>query len=343
MIPDFGDTNPPMRWAIIGLPSKDSLEHHLQDTLQRMGHDAQIFDLYFLSKSSQVAHYYIRLLSESYDRYKAKQLAARILDYEPDIVLAVYRFIHPDTIKLIKQARPSITTVHLNPDALVNLQQQQILASNYDFLFTKEPFMQRFLKDKAGLNAYYLPEAFNPGMHKRPNVDRPALEDQVDTDVMFFGNMYPYRVKIIEQILDERLKIKLYGVKGRYFPKSLERYFMNRVIIDQDKALQIWGSRIIFNCFHYAEIEAVNNKYFEINGIGGFQLCDFKDILHDYSPVPPEKYSFRNMSEARELIWHYLANPQERYEIADLQQEHFLQHHTYENRFRSMLSILYPG
>lgn len=331
-----------MRWAIIGATNNDSLEFHLKDSLTFLGHEAKMFDLTFTDSGfGHVAHYWLRRFSDKYDILKAKRLAHQILEYNPDIVLGTYRFIHPLTIAIIKAENPSIIAIHLNPDALVNLEQQQIIASNYDFLFTKDPYMQYFLKEKANLNAYYLPEAFNPRFHKPPVGNRIDLERKEDIDILIFGNMYPYRVRIIQQVIKMGYKVKLYGIKGHYFPLDLNAYFMDWPIIDSEKSQKIWGSKIVLNCFHYAEIEGVNCKYFEINGIGGFQICDYKDILQEYSPVNSKNYTFNSMNEGIELIDYYLANPEKRYEIAETQRKHFLLNHTYENRIESILKVIH--
>jgi spore maturation protein CgeB len=104
--------------------------------------------------------------------------------------------------------------------------------------------------------------------------------------------------------------------------------------------LKIWESKIVLNNFHYAEIEGVNCKYFEINGIGGFQLCDFKESLTEYSPVDPCKYSFSSAREAMDLITHYLNNTNERLEIAEQQRKYFLLHHTYEHRINELIRVI---
>lgn len=49
-----------------------------------------------------------------------------------------------------------------------------------------------------------------------------------------------------------------------------------KYIVGKEKARILYGAKIVFNNLHYAEIESVNNKFFEINGSGAFQLCDYR-------------------------------------------------------------------
>jgi len=329
-----------MRWAIIGSSGFDSLEFHLEDALLHLGHEVKMFDLFAAFGKGKEAHYWLRRFSDRYDRKKAESLANQILEYKPDIVMGVYRYIHPLTIEIIKKKSPSTIAIHYNPDQLVTLEQQQIIASPYDFYFTKDPFMQRFMKDMAGLNAYYLPECFNPRVHIPPDGDRNEIEAREDVDILFFGSMYPYRARIIEQIMKTGYKVQLYGARARFTPVSLNTVFKNREIKGKEKGRIMVGSKIVLNCFHYAEVEGVNCKYFEINGIGGFQLCDFKPILKEYSPVDATRYAYRTIKEAIDLIEYYLPRKEERHELARIQRNHFLVQHTFDHRMKSIIEIL---
>jgi spore maturation protein CgeB len=329
-----------MRWAIIGELGNDSFEFHWKDALLHLGHDVRVFDLTFGFYHPRKAHYWLRQMSASYDKAKAKNLANAILKFEPDIVLAVYRNIHPDTIEIIKRSNSIIKVIHVNQDNLCTLQQQQVLASAYDAFFVKDPFMVRTFRDKAGLNVHYLPESFNPRFHAPPNCNRKELEKETDIDVLIYGTFYPYRNRFVEKILRRGRKIKLFGVAGPFISKEISALFANKVIMSHEKSHYIFGSKIVLNNFFYGEIEGVNCKYFEINGSGGFQLCDYKDALKEYSPLEPSRYTFNSIAEANELIEYYLPRQEERHAIADAQRLYFLDHHTYEHRISAILKVI---
>ena len=328
-----------MRWAIIGASGEDSFEFHLHDTLLHLGHDSRSFDLTLGPYHPRLAHYWWRRISKDYDYKKGIKLAEEILKYEPDIVLAVYRHIHPVTIEKIKQVAPTLPVIHVNQDNLCTLEQQQVLASAYDHLFTKDPYMVRTFRDKAGLNVHYLPESFNPRYHKPPAANRKELEQEVDTDILVFGTMYPYRSRFIEKIIKPDRKIRIFGTPGPFFSGPLTTLFANRTILTTEKSKMIYGSRIVLNNFFYGEIEGVNCKYFEIFGSGGFQVCDYKDVLSEYSPVIPSTYAFHSVAEANDIIDHFLSRPNERHAMAETQLYHFRTHHTYENRIQTILEV----
>ena len=46
----------------------------------------------------------------------------------------------------------------------------------------------------------------------------------------------------------------------------------------------------------------MNVKFFEIGGIGAFQICDYKPIIQEYSIIDPEKFTYKNINEAIEKL-----------------------------------------
>lgn len=332
-----------MKIAIIGNKDFDSLEFHLNDSLSHLGHTIFHIDIKDVISIPYKYNYWIQKLSSRYDKYIFGKIAERIIDEKPDLVIGTYRFIHPECIKTIKKALHKIPVIHINPDQLTTLEYQQIFVSPYDAYFTKDPFIVDFMKNKMGLNTYYFPEAFNQRIHCF-NVDdsaRKNLEKEIDIDVVCFGTMYPYRAKMVEQLLGNGVDVKLFGTPDRRFSSErINHCFQNEFITGKRKAEVLLGSKIVFNNFHYAEIESVNVKFFEIAGIGAFQICDYKQTLDEYTGVPSNKFTYKNINEAIELIRYYVNRQEERYELSKSQQKHFLENHTYDIRMRQLFDIL---
>ena len=322
-----------MNIAIIGYESFDSLEFHLQDELAVQGHNAKIFDYqtYFPFKIDMG----LSLISESYVENKNKKLLHSILEFDPDIVIGVYRHIHPLVVKEIKQAK--IKIIHINPDQLSTLQNQQLFVEPYDIYFTKDPYMFSFMKNKLNFNVKLYSEAFNPRVHKRPEVDLLKLEKETNIDVLCFGSLYPYRNRMLHILKENNANLTLYGYKNKYFDNYLINEYKNREIYGEEKAKILNGSKIVFNNFHYAEIESVNNKYFEVNGSGAFQICDYKPILKDLLPIDPKLVSFENMDEAKKMIDYYIDKPEKRFEIRDVIMNHFKENYTYRHLVNQIL------
>jgi spore maturation protein CgeB len=331
-----------MHVIIIGSKGFDTLEYHLADSFRFLGHSASIIDLQDVIPLKYTYNYLAIKYLKEYDNYLFKKIAHRVIESNPDLVIGTYRFINPICIKTIKNKLPHIPIIQINPDALTTFELQQIFASPYDYYFTKDPYIVNFAKHKMGLNITYLPEAFNPRIHIKPTIDRIELETKTDIDVLAFGYLYPYRVNMIKKLIDSDIKVTIFGKKDRrYFDHKLDKYFHDEWITGERKAELLYGSKIVFNNFHYAEIESVNCKFFEIAGSGAFQVCDYRPTIDEYSKIDSKRFTFNDINEAIELIKYYLDKPIERHEMATIQYNHFLQNHTYEHRVKQILETVF--
>lgn len=330
-----------MKIALLGSKDFDSLEFHLNDSLTFLGHKVFHVDIKDVVSIPYRFNYWGQKLLPVYDIFVFKKIAKKIIDSEPELVICTYRFIHPICIQLVKKALPNIKVIHVNPDAITTFEHQQIFASPYDAYFTKDPFIVDFMKNKMSLNAFYLPEAFNSRVHIMPNVDRTEHEKKINIDVVAFGTMYPYRANMVGHLISAGINVSLFGNPDKRFGKAeIETNFKNEYITGDRKSEVLFGSKIVFNNFHYAEIESANVKFFEIAGIGGFQICDFKPILSEYSAIPIEQFTYKSIGEGIDLINYYLDKPLLRHELALKQHNHFMLNHSYEHRVTQLLEII---
>ncbi|MBD2704801.1 glycosyltransferase [Spirosoma sp. BT702] len=329
-----------MKIGMIGSKIFDSLEYNLADSLRVLGHEIQLLDVTDASVFPEKITYWASRFIESYERSIALTLARKLSAWRPNVVIIVYRNLHPVLIDELKQKLPDVVIVQVNPDALSNLEKQQILAADFDYYFSKEPYIVHFMRDKAGLNAHYLPEGFNPRIHKRPAIDKAEAEQATNIDVLIFGSLYAYRARMIEQLMRAGLNVAIFGTAGPYLRPYSQSAFRKQYLTGDAKNQLLFGARIVVNTFHYAEVTSVNQKYFEINGIGGFQLSDYKPTLDEYTAVPATAISYQTISEAVDKIRYYLAHSTERHELADRQYQHFQQHHTFDKRVLEMLRIV---
>lgn len=331
-----------MKITILGSKNFDCLEYHLFDSFQFLGNDVFHIDLTDIIPIPFKYNYFASKFFKNLDEFLFRKLANSVIKSNPELVVCTYRFINPICIILIKKALPNVTVIHINPDALTTFEYQQIFASPYDAYFTKDPYIVSFMKNKMGMkNTFYLPEAFNPRVHNYNLDSRENLEHKINIDVVSFGTMYPYRANMVTHLIKRGIDISLFGTPDKRFPKDeITSNFKNEYITGKRKAEVLLGSKIVFNNFHYAEIESANVKFFEIAGVGGFQICDFKPVLKEYSKIDIEKFTFKTIDEAYELINYYLDKPQLRYELSNEQRIYFLENHTYEHRIKQLLNFL---
>lgn len=328
--------------TILGSKEFDSLEYHLFDSFKFLGNEVFHIDIKDIIPIPYKYNYFASKFFKYYDEFLFKNAAKLIIDTNPELVVCTYRFINPICIDIIKKALPNTKVIHVNPDALTTFEYQQIFASSYDAYFTKDPYIVSFMRNKMDIkNTFYLPEAFNPRVHSTDSANREYLEKKIKIDVVAFGTMYPYRANMVSILNNKGINISLFGTPDKRFPKDeITSNFKNEYITGERKAEVLLGSKIVFNNFHYAEIESANVKFFEIAGIGGFQICDYKPVLKEYSKIDVEKFTFKTIDEAYELINYYLDKPQLRYDLANEQRIHFIENHTYEHRVQQLLNLL---
>ncbi|GAB4001642.1 hypothetical protein GCM10028807_58300 [Spirosoma daeguense] len=330
-----------MKIGVIGSKGFDTLEYNICDSLRVLGHEIYQLDVTDITWLPTKINYWTSRFVEPYDRMIGLSLAQKMVIFRPELVIVVYRNMHPILVDELKKQLSDATVIQINPDALSNLEKQQILASDFDYYFSKETYIVDFMKNIAGLNAYYLPEGFNPRIHKKPLLEKAEAERNTNLDVLVFGSLYAYRARMVEQLIRAGLNVAVFGTKGPYLGQPVKARFRQQYLSGETKNQLLFGARIVINTLHYAEITSVNQKYFEINGIGGFQLCDYKPTLEEYAHVPAEAVSYQTTKEAIDKIQYYLARPSERYELAEKQYTHFQQHHTFDTRMRQMLGIIH--
>lgn len=331
-----------MNVAIIGANRPDSIEVNLQEAFTYRGDHCQIFDVVgSITKNNKYLlniDKILRTYSNTYDKKIFKKAAEKVACFNPDLVICIYRFIHPIFVTTIKSLR-RCPVIHINPDALTTFEFQQVFASDYDAWFTKDPYIVRFMRDNMHLNAIYYNEAFNKRLHRKPNMEKFQAEKEVNIDIMTYGTIYPYRANMLKQVIQAGLQLKIYGhAPHRFYDKTIDDCFQNKYIVGEEKSKILYGAKIVFNQMHYAEIESVNNRFFEVNGSGAFQLSDYKPILKDILPIDPEKVSFKSIDDAIEKMKFYLAHPQERYNIANKVYEHFINKYSYDELISYIIS-----
>jgi spore maturation protein CgeB len=329
-----------MNVVIVGSRLTDSLEQHLCDSFQVLGHNASLLDVADGLPVSSKINYWMARFVDAYDQAISRTIADKIIKLRPDLVVIVYRHLHPVLVERLKKQLSGVLVVQMNPDPISNFEKQQIIAADFDYYFSKEPYIANTLRQKAGLNAHYLPEGFNQRIHQKPPVEKAVAEWLTDIDVLVFGNLYAYRTRMIEQLMRAGIRVTVYGTPGAYLRPRINSVFQGYNVAGPEKNRLLYGAKIVFNNFHYAEVSSVNQKYFEINGIGAFQLCDYKPTIEDHTGVPAELVTYRTIDDAIDKIRHYLARPTKRHELAAKQYTHFQQHHTFDQRVTQLLQTL---
>lgn len=326
-----------MNIVIIGATTYDGLECHLQHACEQLGHGCEIID-YFAGRPIPTRYIrYATQASEWFDLSLSQRVLKHIHRSRPDLVICTYRDIHPRLIADLKTH--NFRVIHFNPDTLTTLQRQQIIASPYDCYFTKCPIMEVLLK-KIGKTVFSYRERFNPTLHQSQFNTKQEAEQHINIDVMMIGEFNPYRVHFLRALEQLPYSIRCFGYRGRYYPSSLDKYFTNQYITGHQKADLIYGSKVVVNNFHFGEINSVNNKFFEIGGIGGVQVTDYKPVLSEfYDQDTIALVSFCTLNELVEKVDRLLTSDAQRFQLSALNKAVFAPY-TYTNLIQEILNCV---
>jgi spore maturation protein CgeB len=334
----------PTRVLLIGSHcAADSMEWHVRATLQELGVAVQFFEAVPpFSGSHSVVRKVVQKLSSVMLRepelFFEKALERSVQEFSPSLILVIMgNQLSPKTIARLRlHTRAPI--VCWCQDQMTTLGRQYLLGAEYDAVFVKDRYLQDLFSRMIGSSSFhYLPEACNPQVHRTVALSSEQRE-QYACDVMIAGSLYYYRQEIL-QLLGE-FDLKVWGRTPDWLIYRLPRSHMGRELVCDEKARAARAARIALNTLHYAEVDSLNCRAFELAGCGAFQLCTSKPVLAEHFRPGVEIETFASAAELVEKIRHYLRNPEQAAAIAHRGQERAHREHTYAQRLQQLFSVV---
>ena len=221
------------------------------------------------------------------------------------------------------------------------------IARYYDYMFLIQEEVFPGLVEQAGAgSAKYLPVACEPRIHC-PLELSDEDKGRWGSALSHVGAGYNNRKQVFASLVNYDFKIwgtewpdtfpfnKLVQEKGRRLsPEEYVRVFN--------------ASDVNINLHSSAERDGVdpkgdfvNPRTFELAASGAFQLVDRRTLLPPMFKYDEELGVFSDRRELEEKIDFYLANPEERSKVSERARLRALSEHTYEQRIRSMLGMIY--
>ena len=186
-------------------------------------------------------------------------LIRRAKALQPELALITYGLMPPQVVARVKEECGAKIACWF-PDAISNLYRQYLLASPFDALFLKDPFMVRTFREKLGLNAHYLPEACNPQWHKHIEVTN-AESAAYGCDVAAVGTFHYYRARMLEGF--EGYDLKIWGSNcPPWISSPIKDRYTHHYVAEEEKAKAYLSAKILVNTMFYSEIEGVNCTLF---------------------------------------------------------------------------------
>lgn len=288
--------------GVIGPLSPDSFADNVLSTLSSMGVEAVSLGSASRRPKSRLTAAALEMARQvpSIDsRLQSKILRKARLE-RLDIVLALESSLLPSIVRDLKMTGAAVALWF--PDAMANLSRQLMLLGDYDAIFFKEPRLVAAATELLDLPVTYLPEACNPLWHQ------PPPGDERSRTVLLAGNMYAFRVRLLERLQRAGLPLQLYGPP---WPRSLRSSSVaachqGRYIARHEKAALFRSAAVVLNTLHPTEIDGVNCRLFEAAGCGATVLTEWRPEAARFFDIGTEIAAFKTFDElvdqARRLI-----------------------------------------
>ena len=189
-------------------------------------------------------------------------------------------------------------------------------------LQTTPAMIPRYLK--AGYPAIYFPFASDA------DIFCPTTEK--DIDVLFIGNCYGKREKLIARCVEAGISVEAYGLE---FPRGH---------ISGEKVPRLFGrSKIILGSGlvgHSANLTTLKLRDFDGPMAGALYLTSQNPILENHFNIGKEIITYRNIDDCINKIKYFLTNEKERLRIAINGRARACSEHTWNHRLKLLPQVL---
>ena len=166
------------------------------------------------------------------------------------------------------------------------------------------------------------------------------------TDVVFIGDSFNgtsdglLRARIIQTLVDSDIKTAVYGDRGWHTLFSHSPGLENSVtaaMVSPEELNRLYNTaKIVLNIHHSQLLSGTNQRTFETAAAGAFQLADHRPAIP--ALYPGCSITFTSAEELLQKARYYLANEQEREQLAGQARARTLAHNTYEHRIETLIN-----
>lgn len=251
-----------------------------------------------------------------------------------DLVVAVEAGLLPS---IVRRLRAAVTHVVLwFPDCVANLGRQLPFVSDYSLLCFKEPRLVERAVALLDRPVHLLPEACDPERHHPPEPEPP-----LDHAIVVAGNLYRWRIRLLERLLAAAIPLRLYGPPApRGLSTQLRRLHTGEYLSGERKSRVFRGAAAVLNNLHPAEIDGVNARLFEATACGGLTLAEYRPMLPELFEVGGEVIGFSTFDELVDSCRWALQHPEEGRAMGEAAARRAHRDHTYQKRLVAMAGWL---
>jgi spore maturation protein CgeB len=323
-----------MRVGVIGQLDSDSFAENVGEALHDMGHlVTRLGPARPHRRSRYRTHLGIlaRQACPPLDERFQRRIAENARDAGCEVVINLDAALTPSVVSRLR--RDGARVAFWFPDHVANLGRQLMLLAPYDAIFFKEPRLVERLRATLDLPVHYLPEACNPRWH------RPLAQPGTEPYLVVPGNMYPYRVRLLERLMAKGIPLKVYGAGfPRWLgPTSVRDAYTGRCVFREEKARVYRSAAGVLSTMHPAEIAGVNGRLFQATGCGAAVLTEFRPAVPELFTIGDEVLAFRDFDELVSQATRLLNETGLTARLGDAAARRAHRDHTYELRVATIL------
>lgn len=269
--------------------------------------------------------------------------------FQPDLILAMAGLkISKPILEFLKQTKEK-SAIWMTEDPYY-IDWTIPLITYFDYIFTIDQAALEQYKKLGHPCVYYLP------LGTDPEIFHPTLvSEEFTSDICLVGVPYSNRIELIDFLLkrtDYQIQIvgRGWSRHNNEWIKNLNQglNLVNAWVRPETVVNYYNGSKIILNIHRPSDekynknrnviiAKSINNRTFDAASCEAFQLIDSKEELVNHFEEGKEIISFQDKNDLLEKIHYYIANGEERKQIAKNARKRVLTSHTFQHRIDHLL------
>lgn len=329
---------------------------HMHLTLEKMGIEHKVFyhsdyvDRSLFTKGlntlwAKISKKPYACLRDCYAKANNK-LFETAREFKPDLVIVFKaQFMLSDAVRELKRIVSPAKIVNFTFDNVFIYPGQLLAAREYDLFYLADSYVLEKMRRAGCENARFMAEPVCEQAHYSLTDITESERAQYTNDLTMVGSLYPYRALMLEAL--RGLDFKMWGnVWGFSSPAEYRNTYawevhQRREAEGREKQLIFALSKINLTTLQPVEcVHAGNERIQQTAACKGFQLVEYNPDLERVYELGTELITFKSRDELREKAQYYLANDEERAQIAQRAYDKVLKEHTYGNRLQTMLEDL---
>ncbi len=217
----------------------------------------------------------------------------------------------------------------------------------FTYFSTPDYFMYRNYQLENIKNVFFTPFGYNSSFYKK-------LDLKTIYDISFVGGYSPLRKWIIKNLIDEGLKVNVFGrgwgkdAKWISQEQVVEVFNQSKINLNLSNAVYndikflFWAATSLTNIkqlYFLKKIkEQVKGRHYEINGCGGFQLSYFVPGLNLVYEIDKEIAVYEDIKFIPNAVKFYLKDEETRTSIANKGYERSIKDHSAQNYLKNLVT-----